>query len=140
MPNPANGGCTCAPGFFSGSSGNCEACSTGIPLCGTCSSASVCTSCTSSAVSVLNSAGTIIDCTCSTGFYPSGGKCLACPFGCKECTSATSCSVCQDSTNTNGVITRTLPQCLCIAGYYQSGNFICDACSSRCLTCQNSAS
>ena len=59
-----------------------ESCATDIDLCGTCSSASVCTSCTRNADASFSALDVLVDCKCKKGFFPSGGKCNACPFGC----------------------------------------------------------
>lgn len=76
--------------YLSGSS--CLYCSSAMPGCSACSSASVCT-------------------TCFSGYYKSANKCHECPTGCATCSSSSSCSSCESgyTLSSGNALNRVIP-------------------------------
>ena len=124
---------TCTSGqYLSGS--RCLYCSSAMPGCSACSSASVCMA-------------------CLTGYYKSGNKCYECPTGCASCSSSTSCSSCESGyTLSSGKCIRpcdsgcsscdtSTGKCnTCKSGYFKNNLGRCTACPAGCSSCSSSSS
>ncbi|CAG9335718.1 unnamed protein product [Blepharisma stoltei] len=85
---------------------------------------------------------------CNTGYFVSGGVCVACNPPCSECSGTPDyCTSCYDATNMiNNAGTCTCNNslktfntasltCTCQAGYYALANGYCMQCSAPCATC-----
>jgi len=121
--------CHCVKGaFLSGTS--CLLC-TG--LCATCSSATVCLSC--SAHSTLS--GTKCECDSGLTISSDGTQCLVCDPSCKTClsTKSSDCLSCKE----NGQLSSGSPStCACVAGFYMdSGSCKAVNCDKSCLVCSS---
>ena len=124
---------TCTSGqYLSGS--RCLYCSSAMPGCSACSSASVCT-------------------TCLTGYYKSGNKCYECQTGCASCSSSTNCSSCESGYTLSGgkcikpcdsgcysCDTSTGKCNTCKSGYFKNNLGKCTACPTGCSSCSSSSS
>lgn len=108
--------CICSPGTYaqSGNPPSCVPCTVG---CATCTSATVCTS-------------------CSQGYYLSSTSCLACMPVCKTCSGATTCSSCISSTMTFSGSSCTCPSPkLLTTTTSPISCILCLNFDSNCLTC-----
>jgi hypothetical protein len=119
--------CKTAGQFQNSANGNCQACSSVILNCISCSA--------------HEWAGTF--CTqCATGFYGSGGNmpriCSPCSPGCTVCTSSTSCSTCGSS------FVKVSGACVCNTSqnmFFNSATGTCTSCSTAityCTSCTGS--
>ena len=83
--------------------------------------------------------------TCPSGYYPASNICQPCASNCLSCTSASTCQYCQIPYVLT-VYNATSSSCslTCPAGTIptidSSLNYVCEACSGNCLTCQISTS
>lgn len=123
---------TCTSGqYLSGSS--CLYCSSAMPGCSACSSASVCT-------------------TCFSGYYKSGSKCAECPAGCSACSSSTTCTACDSGytlssgkcikpcdSNCSSCDTSTGKCNTCKTAYFKNTLGKCTACPTGCSSCSNAS-
>lgn len=118
--------------YLSGSS--CLYCSSAMPGCSACSSASVCT-------------------TCFSGYYKSANKCHECPTGCATCSSSSSCSSCESGytlssgkcikpcdSGCSSCDTSTGKCNTCKSGYFKNSLGKCAACPTGCSSCSSASS
>jgi hypothetical protein len=114
--------CVCMDGYYADANNTCVPCASG---CGTCRSATNCTSCVAMATPGNNGA-----CTCPNQTYfavsPDGVRyCAACGFKCLRCVDETTCTTCMTS------YTKTVDnRCIC-----SPRNFV-DS-TGNCLPCPN---
>ena len=89
---------TCSTGEYVGNH-QCNSCSSAIPGCTDCTSASNCTSCEAKYQDPSGNGGGCVMTTCSSGQYlnEDDGNCYPCSNGCKQCTSSTNCQACEDA-------------------------------------------
>ena len=103
--------------------------------CDSCSSSTVCTTCSSS---YYLRADNLCYSSCLAGTFASSSNrtCVACPTGCVTCFSQTLCLTCSSSPTAYFLRTDTLCYTSCLAGYYaETTNSICVACPTGCTTC-----
>ena len=105
---------TCSYGLYYGTGGYCVNCPSD---CTTCSSATVCLTCSNPAKST-NRYGKCVYPKCAKGTYRAGNACLPCHSTCRECSpSATSCSTCVKNAHLS-----TSSDCECNSGYIEATN------------------
>jgi proprotein convertase subtilisin/kexin type 5 len=70
---------------------------------------------------------------CNAGYFPQGASCIPCKAGCATCTSASSCSTCSP----DYYLSQSTCYIACLPGYVVSGvgSFVCQPCSSGCISC-----
>lgn len=115
--------------------------------CRTCltTNMSFCLSCYSNSTEKVLQNGTCLS-TCQTGYYYDGAveRCFECVDPCNTCGSLTQCYTCkQNSLNSsffpgNGTCVMTCPDGT--FSQLMSSGYICNNCSSHCLTCNGTAS
>lgn len=90
-------------------------------------------------LAVVHSESRQLQGACNTGYYFSGGGCVACPAGCSGCSSAVSCSGCY-----SGYYMSSFSCIRCTTGCYSCAGGTCSACNTGYVltssqTCQSSS-
>lgn len=143
-----SGKCVCKSGYTL-IQASCKACPTLLSNCVTCTSASVCTSCTNRLYALsagscklcsaimsncvnCSSESSCLSCINNT-FALSSNRCVACSallVGCIQCATPTVCTSC----NATAHLVLFMGQCVCATGYAMVAN-VCTTCSSLFVGC-----
>jgi proprotein convertase subtilisin/kexin type 5 len=111
----------------------CLSCSSAIPNCYSCSSASYCSSC----YYLFSLSQNRTACICSIGYYMNSttSQCSSCPYDCYACDSALNCLSCNAS-NYRELDSNTL-RCVPMVGRYETGQNFANPCAKGCISCSN---
>ncbi len=108
--------------------------------CATCSSLSLCLTCSSSPTPYFLRADNFCYLSCLPGFYAenTNSTCVGCPTGCTTCSSLTNCLTCAFSPTSYFLRLDNLCYTSCLGGYYaETNNNTCVSCPTGCATCSS---